>query len=74
MNNYFFKSPETYKKLVQSVEYILDEQRHQRADLATIKRQLHTLISSSDLAGQATEYFKQKKLDEDLIDEVAETG
>ncbi len=72
MNNLFFKSPETYKKLIQSLEFILDEQRHQRGDLATIKRQLHTLISESDLAGQATDYFKQKRLDEDLIDKVAE--
>ncbi len=68
MNNYFFKSPETYKKLVQSVEYILDEQRHQRADLATVKRQLHTLISTSTLHDQAQDYFKQKKLDDDFIE------
>ncbi len=68
MNNLFFKSPETYKKLIQSIEYLLDEQRHQRGDLATIKRQLHTLISSGELQDQAQDYFRQKKLDEDFID------
>ncbi len=72
MNNLFFKSPETYKKLIQSLEMVLDEQRHQRGDLATIKRQLHTLISSSQLQDQATEYFRQSKLDEDNIDRIAE--
>ncbi len=72
MNNLFFKSPETYKKLIQSLDFILAEQRHQRGDLATIKRQLHTLINESNLQEQAQEYFRQKKLDEDLIDTVAE--
>ncbi len=73
MNNLFFKSPETYKKLIQSLDFILDEQRHQRGDLATIKRQLHTLVSSDTLAGQAADYFRQKKLDEDFIEQEAET-
>ncbi len=72
MNNLFFKSPETYKKLIQSIEFILAEQRHQRGDLATIKRQLHTLISSSQLQDQAQDYFRQSKLDEDNIDRIAE--
>ena len=71
MNNLFFKSPETYKKLIQSLEFVLDEQRHQRGDLATIKRQLHSLINSGKLQDQAQDYFRQKKLDEDIIDEIS---
>ncbi len=71
MNNLFFKSPETYKKLINQLDYILDEQRHQRGDLATIKRQLHTLISTSTLQDQAQDYFRQKKLDEDFIEKEA---
>ncbi len=37
---------------------ILAEQRHQRADLATIKRQLHTLINTGNLQKQVDEYFE----------------
>ncbi len=69
MNNLFFKSPETYKKLIQSLDLLLTEQRHQRGDLATIKRQLHTIISSGQLQDQAQNYFRQKKIDEDNIEE-----
>ncbi len=74
MNKFLFKSSETpdLQKLIRTLDMLLDEQRHQRGDLATIKRQLHTLISESNLQEQAQEYFRQKKLDEDLIDTVAE--
>ncbi len=68
MNNLFFKSPETYEKLIQLTQMLLTEQRHQRADLATIKRQLHALISSTDLQKQVDEFF------EDSAPEEAKTG
>ncbi len=41
------------------IEILLDEQRHQRADLATIKRQLHTLINSGNLQKQVDDYFTE---------------
>ncbi len=59
MNNIFSKSPETYEILVQSLKRIENEQVHQRTDLATIKRQLHTLINSNALQKQVDEYFEE---------------
>ncbi len=41
------------------IEILLDEQRHQRADLATIKRQLHTLISDVGVQKQVDQYFEE---------------
>ncbi len=59
MNNLFSKSPETYEKLIHLTEMLLTEQKHQRADLATIKRQLHTLINSDNLQKQVDDYFEE---------------
>ncbi len=58
MFNYNFKSPETYVKLTNHLQMLLTEQRHQRADLATIKRQLHTIINGMNLQKQVDEYFE----------------
>ncbi len=58
MNNLFSKSPETYEKFLHYTEMILTEQRHQRADMATIKRQLHMLINMLKLQKQVDEYFE----------------
>ncbi len=63
MNNLFFKSPETYKKLIQSLEIIKTEQRHQRVDLGIIKNQLHTLIKDTALQKQVDEYFDSDSRD-----------
>ncbi len=57
MNNLFSKSPETYEKLIHFIEMILNEQRHQRGDMSTIKRQLHVLISDIALQKQVDSYF-----------------
>ncbi len=42
-------------------EMVLTEQRHQRADLATIKRQLHTIINSLNLQKEVDSYFEDKE-------------
>ncbi len=57
MINLLSKSPETYEKLTFKIEMLLTEQRHQRGDLATIKRQLHTIINHMNLQKQVDEYF-----------------
>ena len=56
------KSPETsiYKTFLDldnRISLLLTEQRHQRADLATIKRQLHTLISDVGTQKQVDEFY-----------------
>ncbi len=53
----FSKSPETYEKIIHTLDVLLNEQRHQRADLATVKRQLHTLLNLLKLQKQVDEYF-----------------
>ncbi len=60
MINLLSKSPETYEKLNTSILMLLTEQRHQRQDLATIKRQLHTIINAMNLQKQVDEYFEDK--------------
>ncbi len=57
MNNLFSKSPETYEKLIQQIDIVLGEMRHQRNDLSTIKRQLHTLQINLDVQKQVDDYF-----------------
>ncbi len=61
MNNLFSKSPETYEKLIQLIDTILTEQRHQRIDLATIKRQDDKIINLLKLQKQVDDYFEDKE-------------
>ncbi len=49
-------------------ELVLTEQRHQRADLATIKRQLHQIISDTGLQKQVDSYFDKDKEDIPEVD------
>ncbi len=62
-----FKSsatPDLYFTSIQhKLELMLIEQRSQRADLATIKRQLHTLIGDSQLQKQVDTYFEDDQKD-----------
>ncbi len=63
MNNLFSKSPETYEKLIQLIDTVLTEQRHQRIDLATIKRQDDKIINLLKLQKQVDDYFEDKEND-----------
>ncbi len=42
------------------IEILLDEQRHQRADLSTIKRQLHSILEIS-LKSQSLDFYTKDK-------------
>ncbi len=61
------KSPETCrdenienrKNLILKLNMIQIEMRHQRADLSTIKRQLHHLNNNFRLQKQVDEYFEE---------------
>ncbi len=68
MNNLFFKSPETFEKLINKLDMLLAEQRHQRADLDTIKRQLHRLITDCGIQKQVDTYFDKDKEDIPEVD------
>ncbi len=63
MTNFIFKSQETYKKLANNIEVLLNEQRHQRMDLASLLRKMDTILKQLDL---------EKKLSSSL-DEYYET-
>ncbi len=54
------KSPETLDNstITHKMMLLLNEQKHQRGDLATIKRQLHSIINSLALQKQVDEYFE----------------
>ncbi len=49
MTNFIFKSQETYKKLANNIEVLLNEQRHQRNDLASLLRKMDTILKHLDL-------------------------
>ncbi len=65
MTNFIFKSHETYKKLANNIEVILNEQRHQRMDLASvlirltkIDASLVKLLNDDALQTQVDEYHE----------------
>ncbi len=69
------KSPETsiYSNILDldnRLNLILTEQRHQKADLATIKHQLFELINDMKLQKQVDEFFEE---DKENIPEVEKT-
>ncbi len=60
MTNFIFKSQATYKKLANTLEVLLSEQRHQRADLAEIKFMLHKLLTNKDLKDTTDKFYDLK--------------
>ncbi len=59
MNNLFFKSHETYEKLINKLDMLLAEQRHQRSDLALIIRKQSIIYNALALQKQVDEYFDE---------------
>ncbi len=62
----FYSNDETMEVLILKINNIQIEMRHQRADLATIKRQLHTLISDTATQTQVSDYYDRKTTLEDM--------
>ncbi len=60
MTNFIFKSQATYKKLANTLEVVLAEQRHQRADLQELKFMVHKLLTNKDLQTTVDEYYDEK--------------
>ncbi len=59
MTNFIFKSSTTLKKLANTLQVILAEQRLQRADLQEIKFILHKLQNNKDLQETVDKYYKE---------------
>ncbi len=59
MTNFIFKSSTTLKKLANTLQVILAEQRLQRADLQEIKFILHKLQNTKDLQETVDKYYKE---------------
>ncbi len=57
MTNFIFKSQATYKKLANSLEVLLAEQRLQRSDLQEIKFILHKLQNNRDLQTTVDKFY-----------------
>ncbi len=67
MTNFIFKSSTTLKKLANTLQVILAEQRLQRADLQEIKFMLHKLQNNKDLQETVDKYY-DKHEDRELED------
>jgi len=59
MTNFIFKSSTTLKKLANTLQVILAEQRLQRADLQEVKYILHKLQNNKDLQDTVDKYYKE---------------
>ncbi len=57
MTNFIFKSQATYKKLANTLEVLLAEQRLQRSDLQEIKFILHKLQNNKDLQTTVDKFY-----------------
>ncbi len=65
----FYSNDEVLETLMFKIVSIQTEMKHQRADLATIKRQLHTLINSKALQKQVDTYFEEDTEDIPEVDD-----
>ncbi len=65
MSNFIFKSQGTYKKLANTLEVILTEQRHQRQDLAALLYLVKKIGTDLNLESQASDYYDSSPKDED---------
>ncbi len=63
MNKFLFKSSQDsdFQKLINKLDMILTEQRHQRNDLAIIMRSQTNLINSTNLQKQVDEFFEDSE-------------
>ncbi len=59
MTNFIFKSSTDLQKIRQQLLVILNEQKHQRSDLAIIRSMIQNVINSSNLQKQVDEYFEE---------------
>ncbi len=67
MTNFIFKSTSTYKKLANNIEVVLNEQRHQRSDLAAIIRMLKKLTTEATLQKQVDDWYEKSPDSETCI-------
>ncbi len=65
MTNFIFKSSTTLKKLANTLQVILSEQRLQRSDLQEIKFILHKLQTNKDLQETVDKYYEKAPVFDD---------
>lgn len=58
MTNFIFKSPGTFKKISNNLEVILNEQRHQRQDLATILYLIKQHLNNVNLQKTVDDFYR----------------
>ncbi len=69
MKNFIFKSPQDFHKIVfNKLDMLLAEQRHQRVDLADVRRFLIVMKNDMNLQKQVDEFFEED--DKENIPEV----
>ena len=63
MTNFIFsRDRPTSKKFANTLEVLLSEQRHQRADLSEIKFMLHKLLTNKDLQDTTDKFYDLKDM------------
>ncbi len=67
MTNFIFKSPSDLQKISQQLKVILDEQRHQRSDLAMCLYKLDRLINNKNLQKQVDEFYSTPPQEEESV-------
>ncbi len=65
MTNFIFKSSTTLKKLANQLEVILNEQRHQRNDLATCLYLLKRVLNDKNLQETVDKYYEKAPVFDD---------
>ncbi len=58
MKNLFSSPPDLQKFIISNLELLLKEQRHQRADLASLNRSLRVLINDLHLQKQVEDFYE----------------
>ncbi len=67
MTNFIFKSQGTYKKLANTLEVILTEQRHQRQDLAALLYLVKMVKNDLSLENQAMKHYDNSERVPELV-------
>ncbi len=68
----FYSNDEVLEVLMLKIEHIQTEMRHQRADLSTIKRQLHTLINANAMQKQVDDFYDETSPQTDPVQEISD--
>ncbi len=77
MNKFLFKSAldsDLSKNILNKLEMILTEQRHQRSDLSILTGMMNKLINSTNLQKQVDEFFEDEEPKDIPLEDMTQDG